>query len=66
MAVDMQASLFQHTRVHVPALQFVPLCSSAVTIHKFVRDKYSMRFPELESLVPTPLEYIRTIQVHCF
>ena len=22
-----------------------------------------MRFPELESLVPTPLEYIRTVQV---
>ena len=37
---------------------------SAVTIHKFVRDKYSLRFPELESLVPTPLEYIRTIQVN--
>ena len=35
----------------------------SVTIHKFIRDKYSMRFPELESLVPTPLEYIRTVQV---
>ena len=23
-----------------------------------------MRFPELESLVPTPLEYIRTVQVY--
>lgn len=27
-------------------------------IHKFVRDKYAKRFPELESLVPAPLEYI--------
>ena len=34
-----------------------------VTIHKFIRDKYSQRFPELESLVPTPLEYIKTVQV---
>ena len=32
-------------------------------IHKFVKDKYSKRFPELESLVHTPLEYIRTIEV---
>lgn len=32
-------------------------------IHKFTRDHYSKRFPELESLVPTPLEYIRTVQV---
>ena len=32
-------------------------------IHKFVRDLYSKRFPELESLVHTPLEYVRTVQV---
>ncbi len=32
-------------------------------IHKYVRDLYSKRFPELESLVHTPLEYIRTVQV---
>uniref|UniRef100_UPI00358EF388 U4/U6 small nuclear ribonucleoprotein Prp31 n=1 Tax=Myxine glutinosa TaxID=7769 RepID=UPI00358EF388 len=31
-------------------------------IHKFVRDKYSKRFPELESLVPGALEYIRTVK----
>lgn len=28
------------------------------TIHKFTRDKYKKRFPELESLVPNPLEYM--------
>ncbi|XP_067250588.1 U4/U6 small nuclear ribonucleoprotein Prp31 [Chanodichthys erythropterus] len=31
-------------------------------IHKFVRDKYSKRFPELESLVPNALDYIRTVK----
>lgn len=32
-------------------------------IHKFTRDKYSKRFPELESLVPDALDYIRTVKV---
>ena len=32
-------------------------------IHKYVRDLYSKRFPELESLVHTALEYVRTVQV---
>uniref|UniRef100_A0A667XZX9 U4/U6 small nuclear ribonucleoprotein Prp31 n=1 Tax=Myripristis murdjan TaxID=586833 RepID=A0A667XZX9_9TELE len=31
-------------------------------IHKFTRDKYSKRFPELESLVPNSLDYIRTVK----
>lgn len=30
-------------------------------IHKYIRDKYSKRFPELESLVPNALDYIRTV-----
>ncbi|XP_005063002.1 PREDICTED: U4/U6 small nuclear ribonucleoprotein Prp31-like, partial [Ficedula albicollis] len=29
----------------------------------FIRDKYSKRFPELESLVPNALDYIRTVKV---
>lgn len=32
-------------------------------IHKYVRDKYSKRFPELESLATTPLEYILAVKV---
>lgn len=31
-------------------------------IHKFIRDKYLKRFPELESLVPGALDYIRTVR----
>eukprot|EP00041_Stephanoeca_diplocostata_P009518 m.146749 g.146749 ORF g.146749 m.146749 type:complete len:503 (+) comp17775_c0_seq1:133-1641(+) len=32
-------------------------------IHKFVRDNYAKRFPELEQLVLHPLDYIRTVKV---
>uniref|UniRef100_A0A915DDH8 U4/U6 small nuclear ribonucleoprotein Prp31 n=1 Tax=Ditylenchus dipsaci TaxID=166011 RepID=A0A915DDH8_9BILA len=32
-------------------------------IHKFVRDKYEKRFPELESLVPMPFDYIKTVRM---
>lgn len=28
--------------------------------HKFAKEKYSKRFPELESLIPNPLEYVMT------
>lgn len=31
-------------------------------IHKYIRDRYSARFPELESLVPNSLDYIRTVR----
>ena len=41
----------------------VEMDNEILTIHQFVRDKYSVRFPELESLVPTPLEYIRTVKL---
>ena len=32
-------------------------------VHKFVRDAYYKRFPELESLVHLPLEYVKTVKV---
>lgn len=38
-------------------------CLSSDIIHKFTRDKYSKRFPELESLVPDSLDYIRAVKV---
>ena len=31
-------------------------------IHKFVKEKYSERFPELDSLIPAPLDYLMTVQ----
>jgi len=33
-----------------------------VNVHRFVKDVYSKRFPELESIVPTPLEYMQVVQ----
>jgi U4/U6 small nuclear ribonucleoprotein PRP31 len=32
-------------------------------IHKYIRDKYAKRFPELESLVPPAMDYIRTVRI---
>jgi U4/U6 small nuclear ribonucleoprotein PRP31 len=32
-------------------------------IHKFIRDHYSVRFPELESLVLNPIDYMRTVKL---
>lgn len=31
-------------------------------VHKFIRDHYSKRFPELESLVPNALDFARTVK----
>ena len=41
------------------------MCKSLYTdvIHKFTRDNYAKRFPELESLIHTPMEYIKTVKV---
>lgn len=43
--------------------RFSFFCLLSDIIHKFTRDKYSKRFPELESLVPDSLDYIRTVKV---
>lgn len=34
-----------------------------VIVHKFIRDHYSTRFPELERLVTTPLEYAQVVTI---
>lgn len=36
--------------------------SEIITIHKFVKEKYQKRFPELDSLVVGPLEYVKTVK----
>ena len=34
-----------------------------ILVHKFIRDHYSTRFPELETLVTNPLDYARTVAI---
>ena len=34
-------------------------------VHKYIRDNYAKRFPELEQLVQEPLDYARTVRVCC-
>jgi U4/U6 small nuclear ribonucleoprotein PRP31 len=34
-----------------------------ILVHKFIRDHYSIRFPELESLVQNPLLYAKTVAI---
>ena len=31
-------------------------------VHRFVADGYAKKFPELESLVPAKMDYVRTVQ----
>jgi len=33
-----------------------------LVIHKYIRDHYATRFPELESLIPQPMNYIRAVK----
>ncbi|KKA30619.1 hypothetical protein TD95_000855 [Thielaviopsis punctulata] len=34
-----------------------------VLVHKFIRDHYSVRFPELETLVTNPLQYAKVVAI---
>ncbi|KAK4144660.1 uncharacterized protein C8A04DRAFT_27597 [Dichotomopilus funicola] len=34
-----------------------------VLVHKFIKDHYSVRFPELETLITNPLEYARAVAI---
>lgn len=37
--------------------------SEIVLVHKFIRDHYSKRFPELETLISNPLDYAKTVAI---
>ncbi|KAI9891474.1 MAG: U4/U6-U5 snRNP complex subunit prp31 [Vezdaea aestivalis] len=34
-----------------------------ILVHKFIRDHYSVRFPELENLVTNPLDYAKSVAI---
>ncbi|KAI7842324.1 hypothetical protein COHA_003964 [Chlorella ohadii] len=40
----------------------VDIDNEIVVVYNFIRDKYKTKFPELESLVHSPLEYARVVQ----
>lgn len=37
--------------------------SEVILVHKFIRDHYSIRFPELETLITNPLEYAKVVAI---
>lgn len=37
--------------------------SEIILVHKFIRDHYSTRFPELETLITNPLDYAKTVAI---
>lgn len=37
--------------------------SEIILVHKFIRDHYSARFPELETLVTNPIDYAKTVAI---
>ncbi|KAF3086178.1 U4/U6-U5 snRNP complex subunit prp31 [Orbilia oligospora] len=41
----------------------VEIDSEIILVHKFIRDHYSPRYPELENLVTNPLDYAKTVAV---
>lgn len=57
----MKSVRYLKTNRYIQKIHFI-YNNFSVIIHKFVRDKYSKRFPELESLVVGPLEYVQTVK----
>jgi len=41
----------------------VDIENEIVVVHKFIRDQYQEKFPELESLVPNAMDYVRTVKL---
>lgn len=41
----------------------VDIDNEVMLVHKFIRDHYSARFPELENLVTNPLDYAKTVSI---
>ncbi|KAK2767767.1 U4/U6-U5 snRNP complex subunit prp31 [Arachnomyces sp. PD_36] len=37
--------------------------NEVMLVHKFIRDHYSTRFPELETLITNPLDYAKTVAI---
>ncbi|PWN42862.1 Nop domain-containing protein [Ceraceosorus guamensis] len=40
----------------------VDIDNEVLIVHKYIRDHYAPRFPELESLIPNPWDFVRAVQ----
>lgn len=49
----------------VPPTSFLPqeIDPEMVEVHRYVADRYSQKFPELDSLIPQPADFVRTVKV---
>ena len=56
--LDTEISMYDSTKHCMHNVSLYP-----DVIHKYTRDNYAKRFPELESLIHTPMEYIKTVKV---
>ena len=62
--LDTEISMFVLTYIHTYIVVVCIITYNYIdVIHKFTRDNYARRFPELESLIHTPVEYIKTVKV---
>ncbi|KAI6047333.1 hypothetical protein EDC04DRAFT_2864426 [Pisolithus marmoratus] len=41
----------------------VDVDNEILVVHKFIRDHYAPKFPELEQLIPDPTQYIRAVRI---
>lgn len=49
--------------MELPPVGRFPIYPHTGVVHKYMRDNYAKRFPELEQLVQEPLDYARTVKV---
>lgn len=45
-----------------PPLYTIDIDDEITNVHRFVADAYARKFPELESLVPAKMDYVRTVR----
>ncbi|KAK3299078.1 uncharacterized protein B0H64DRAFT_387060 [Chaetomium fimeti] len=65
-AIDNVGSVEDHPEYHLLTQSnslSTQIDNEIVLVHKFIRDHYSVRFPELETLITNPLEYAKAVAI---
>lgn len=65
-SVDNVGNVEDHPEYHVLTQSnslSTQIDNEIVLVHKFIRDHYSVRFPELETLITNPLEYAKAVAI---